>query len=112
MVQVHQIACVEPWFEPICNGSKRIDGRCGEKYASVAPGDIIRFTCKSNDIHMRVKRVAHYSSFAQLLHVEGLTLVLPGVKTIEDGVKVYRRFYSLEFESKGVYAFELQCVAK
>ncbi|CAK9184860.1 unnamed protein product [Ilex paraguariensis] len=45
-----------------------------------------------------------------MLQAESLAKVLPGVETVEEGVKIYRKFYSLEKEkSNGVLAI---CVTK
>lgn len=43
-----------------------------------------------------------------MLEVEGLAKVLPGVETIEEGVQIYRKFYSEEKErSNGVLAIQV-----
>lgn len=44
-----------------------------------------------------------------MLEKEGLENVLPGVKSIEEGIQVYRRFYDEEKEKKyGVVAIEIE----
>ncbi|KAF5733908.1 hypothetical protein HS088_TW16G00349 [Tripterygium wilfordii] len=57
-----------------------------------------------------VQEVRRYASFHEMLESEGLAKVLPGVKTTDRGVQVYRNFYTEEKErSNGVLAI---CVAK
>ncbi|XP_021609719.1 uncharacterized protein LOC110613089 isoform X2 [Manihot esculenta] len=73
----------EPFFTQLRDGMKTVEGRC-------AVGDYNNSMFKLEedpDVH-------RYASFAEMLEVEGLEKVLPGVKTIDEGVKVYRRFYT------------------
>jgi ASC-1-like (ASCH) protein len=108
-LEMHKIACVDPWFQKICNAQKRIDGRSGPKYDNIKVGDTISFDCKLKSVLCFVTRVTRYPSFFILLMSEGLDNVLPGIKTIEEGVKIYRRFYSEEFEKEhGVLAIEIK----
>ncbi|KAJ6866011.1 hypothetical protein NC652_037515 [Populus alba x Populus x berolinensis] len=54
--------------------------------------------------------VHRYASFFKMLQAESLEKVLPGVKTVEEGVKIYRKLYAEEKEvSNGVLAI---CVSK
>ncbi|MQL86960.1 hypothetical protein Taro_019490, partial [Colocasia esculenta] len=55
-----------------------------------------------------LNHVKKYPSFLEMLKAESLTKVLPGVKTIEEGVQVYRNFYTEEKEKKsGVLAISV-----
>jgi len=100
----------EEYLKAIAAGKKRIEGRLyDEKRQAIKPGDEIIF---ENKLMCVVKDVRIYSSFKEMLEKEGLENVLPGVKSIEEGVKVYRRFYSEEKEKKyGVAAIEVEPVA-
>ncbi|KAI8537436.1 hypothetical protein RHMOL_Rhmol09G0023600 [Rhododendron molle] len=54
---------------------------------------------------LQVQDVRRYASFSEMLEAESLTKVLPGVQTIEEGVQIYRKFYSEEKEKlNGVLA--------
>ncbi|XP_037496511.1 uncharacterized protein LOC110008869 [Jatropha curcas] len=58
---------------------------------------------------LQVQDVHRYASFSEMLEAESLAKVLPGVKTIDEGVEVYRKFYAEEKErANGVLAI---CVA-
>ncbi|KAL7106214.1 hypothetical protein ACP275_07G098100 [Erythranthe tilingii] len=59
---------------------------------------------------LEVQDVRYYTSFHDMLQMESLAKVLPGVPSIEEGVQIYRNFYSEEKErSNGVIAI---CVTK
>jgi len=100
----------EEYLKAIAEGKKKVEGRLyDEKRQAIKPGDEIVF---ENKLVCVVKDLRVYSSFREMLEKEGLENVLPGVKSIEEGVKVYRRFYSEEKERKyGVVAIEVEPVA-
>ncbi|CAD5245357.1 ASCH domain-containing protein [Thermococcus camini] len=100
----------EEYLKAIAEGRKRIEGRLyDEKRQAIRPGDEIVF---ENKLVCVVKDVRVYSSFREMLEKEGIENVLPGVGSVEEGVKVYRRFYSDEKEKKyGVAAIEVEPVA-
>ncbi|NJE26846.1 ASCH domain-containing protein [Thermococcus sp. MV5] len=97
----------EEYLRLIKEGKKKIEGRLyDEKRRQVKPGDTIIFGEK---LKVKVKALRVYSSFREMLSEEGLENVLPGVKTIEEGVQIYRRFYTEEEEKKyGVVAIEIE----
>ncbi|XP_021906811.1 uncharacterized protein LOC110821325 [Carica papaya] len=90
------------------DGLKTIEGRCaGGVYNRIAPGTSILV---NKCVAFAVEDVHQYASFSEMLEAEGLAKVLPGVETVEEGVQVYRKFYTEEKErSNGVIAI---CVSK
>ncbi|KAM7278166.1 hypothetical protein ACFE04_005300 [Oxalis oulophora] len=90
------------------DGSKLVEGRCATgDYKRIRSGSLILF---NKCMVFEVQEVHKYASFSEMLETESLAKVLPGIKTIEEGVQVYRQFYSEEKErSNGVVAI---CVAK
>ncbi|XP_050212492.1 uncharacterized protein LOC126664244 isoform X5 [Mercurialis annua] len=98
----------EPYFSLLKDGIKTIEGRCaGGNYSRIEPGALILI---NKSVVLKVKEVHQYPSFLEMLKAESLSEVLPGVKTIEEGVKIYWKFYSEEKEmSNGVLAI---CVSK
>ncbi|NPA47145.1 MAG: ASCH domain-containing protein [Thermococci archaeon] len=100
----------EEYLKAIAEGRKRIEGRLyDEKRQGIRPGDEIVF---ENRLVCVVKDVRVYPSFREMLEREGLDNVLPGVESVDEGVRVYRRFYSEEKERKyGVVAIEVEPVA-
>lgn len=58
-----------------------------------------------------VTRVVKYPDFKTYLIQEGLSRTLPGIESIDEGIAVYRQFYSEEQEkTHGVLAIHLRLV--
>uniref|UniRef100_A0A0E0BHK8 ASCH domain-containing protein n=1 Tax=Oryza glumipatula TaxID=40148 RepID=A0A0E0BHK8_9ORYZ len=66
----------EPYFTQLRAGTKKVEGR-------LAAGNYNR----------------KYASFSEMLQAEMISEVLPGISSIEQGVGVYRKFYTEEKES-------------
>ncbi|KAJ8774785.1 hypothetical protein K2173_017231 [Erythroxylum novogranatense] len=99
----HELHVQEPFFSLLKDGVKTIDGRCaGGIHDRMKPGFVILL---NKSVVLEVEAIHHYVSFSKMLEAEGLGKVLPGVETIEEGVKIYRSFYTEERErSNGVLA--------
>lgn len=100
----------EPWFSEIKNGNKIIEGRLAKnKFLNIRVGDRISVTNEFGDnIVLRMIDIRRYSTFHEMLLFEKIENVLPGVDTIEEGVKIYHKFYSEKDEKNyGVLAFEV-----
>ena len=102
----------EPYFTFLKNGQKTIEGRIRKgKYADIREGDeIVVYNDKETDsVETIVKRVTTYQSIEEMLTKEPINKLLPDVTTIEEGVCVYRKFYTPEEEKKfGVVAIEVE----
>ncbi|WOL00399.1 hypothetical protein Cni_G09112 [Canna indica] len=96
----------EPFFSQLRAGLKTVEGRCAiGDYNRIERGSLI--LC-NKCLLLEVQHVNHYSSFSEMLQVETLAKVLPGVETIEHGVQIYRKFYTEEKEkSNGVLAISV-----
>ncbi|CAA6660300.1 unnamed protein product [Spirodela intermedia] len=105
-----EIHVQEPFFSQLRAGVKTVEGRCAlGNYNQITPGALLLV---NKHFLLRVEHVKHYSSFLEMLEAETLESVLPGVKTIEEGVKIYRKFYSEEKEnSNGVLAISVSRAA-
>lgn len=112
------IDCCEPWFSHIQSGIKPAEGRLAKKkFTDLKKGDIVRMF-KSDEhgnidpnkfMDLIVMKVERYKSFAEMLEKEGLEKILPSIKTIADGVAVYRQWFSEEDEkSLGVVAIHVE----
>ncbi|BAT91756.1 hypothetical protein VIGAN_07037900 [Vigna angularis var. angularis] len=93
----------EPFFSQLTDGLKTIEGRCASgKYNRIKSGNLILF---NKSVVFEVQGVRRYPTFFAMLEAESLGKVLPGVESGEEGVKVYRRFYTEEQEHEnGVLA--------
>ncbi|XP_050944092.1 uncharacterized protein LOC127150412 [Cucumis melo] len=97
----------EPFFTQLKDGLKRVEGRCAAgNYNRIQSGALILF---NKCLLFEVQDVRQYPSFYAMLKAESLDNVLPGVKTLTDGVQVYRKFYSEEKElSNGVLGIHVK----
>ncbi|XP_078150036.1 uncharacterized protein LOC144545308 isoform X2 [Carex rostrata] len=96
----------EPFFSQLKAGKKNVEGRLAVGYYNnVAQGSLLLL---NKCLLLKVERVARYQSFLAMLQVETLANVLPGIATIEEGVAIYRKFYTEEKEkSNGVLAISV-----
>jgi len=91
----------EPYFTFLKKGQKTIEGRIKKGwYRFVKPGDhIIVYNEEETDsIETLVTDVRTYSSIREMLRHEQLKKLLPDVNTVEQGVKVFKKFYTNEQE--------------
>jgi ASC-1-like (ASCH) protein len=102
----------EPYFTSVKRGKKTIESRIRkDNYKRIKPGDhiVIYNVNETDNFEVKVKRVAPYTTFQELLHNEPLDKVLPGIKTINEGLKNYQQFYTKDQETKfGVVAIEVE----
>lgn len=100
----------EPWFSFIKKGVKTVEGRLdGGKFKGIKKGDIVTWTNDEKHVDTVVTDVVRYDSFKDMLKEETVDATLPGIERIDDGVEVYRKFYSEEKEmEKGVLAIKVK----
>ncbi|KAG0589311.1 hypothetical protein KC19_1G011900 [Ceratodon purpureus] len=87
-----QLDVQEPYSSLLKDGFKTVEGRCAtDSYRSLRGGDLILV---NESFLLQIKEVHWYPTFRSMIEVEGLLKVLPGVDSISEGVKVYRKFYT------------------
>lgn len=102
----------EPWFSLIFCGKKTVEGRLAKnKFTEMKVGDTIIFTNDSFSFERKcvkkIKRINKYKSFREYLNNETIEKCLPTIKKIEQGVLIYRQFYSKNKEIKyGIIAIQ------
>ncbi len=100
----------EPGFSDIINGSKKIEGRLNKNtFSQIKSNDQILFTNREHlnprSIIVNVVKVVNYDSFTTMINAEKLDLIRPNAKSIDDALKIYRKYYSFDNEKKyGVLA--------
>ena len=109
------ITVAAPWFKHIKKGRKTVEGRLNKgKFSELGPGSVLVIAEKGSHIDKVVAvvvKVKKYPDFKTYLVQEGLASTLPGITSIEEGVAVYRRFYSEEQEKEyGVLAICIHVV--
>eukprot|EP00850_Spirogloea_muscicola_P003692 SM000015S01192 [mRNA] locus=s15:358444:361556:- [translate_table: standard] len=101
----------EPYYTFLGNGKKVVEGRCNVRgYANLEAGQLLLV---NDSLVLLVEGVRKYPTFRSMLAEEGLSRVLPGTASLEDGVQVYRKFYSEEQEAEaGVVAITVTAASK
>lgn len=104
----------EPYFTFLKNGLKTIEGRVRKGwYADVQVDDeiVVSNVEETDSVEVVVTRVAKYDSIKNMLESEPLKQMLPDVETVEEGIEVYRRFYTAELEAEfGMVSIEVEVV--
>ncbi len=106
----------EPYFTQILEGDKRVEGRLYKgfwKDLDIGSNFILYTFDEEKDTYsefeVSVTNFGEYSSFEEMIIFEGLIRVLPRVKSLEEGVKVYRKYFTKEDEKKyTVVGYELE----
>jgi ASC-1-like (ASCH) protein len=111
-MKTYQNHRADPYFTFLKNGVKTIEGRVKKDwYRYVTKGDhiIVNNEGDTESFETVVQRVTTYTSIKSMLENEELKKLLPDAESIEHGVKIYRRFYTLEQEREfGVVAIEVK----
>ena len=88
----------EPWFSLIALRIKKVEGRLNKgDFANMNIGDSITFT--NNELgfdrkcKVEIKNITYYDTFQTYLENETLERCLPGIDNIEDGLRVYYKYY-------------------
>jgi ASC-1-like (ASCH) protein len=110
----YDITVKNPWFNYIKEGKKTVEGRLNKgMFSKLKIGDVInwlhitknkkKLICKTT-----ITSITKYSSFREMLEMETLENVLPNISSIDEGVKIYHQYYTLDDENKfGVIAITL-----
>ena len=95
----------EPWFTLVKIGMKISEGRVKKGiWKDIKRGDKIIFTNNAYGLKrlfkVTVLDVTYYNCFHNYLEKESLPQCLPGIDSINEGVSVYRQYYTVEQEDK------------
>ncbi|MEO3800554.1 ASCH domain-containing protein [Nonomuraea sp. B1E8] len=98
------------YFDLVATGRKTIEVRVQyPNLRNLAAGQHTRFLCGKEECLTRIKRVAVYSSFEELLDTEGPERVNPTSPRAQQLADI-RRIYPPEKEALGVLAIEIERV--
>jgi ASC-1-like (ASCH) protein len=95
----------EPFISFILQKTKIVEGRLNTgDWANMREGDFIKFINKDlgfeREITVQIKKITYYDNFKCYLESETLERCLPTIDNIENGLKVYYKFYSESDELK------------
>lgn len=104
----HQIECSEPWFSLIRDSVKKVEGRKNtERWAKIKELDTLVFLEKESKVEFitKVTKVVKYAApnaLRKYLEGETVAKALPGVTTMEEGMKIYLQWSTMkEIEDSG-----------
>lgn len=106
----------EKYIRYISSGKKTKEARMGNPmFQRWKAGDEIKFFSKRNPsmyVIVRITQKNHYNTVREMLEVEGTSNIVPNVRSIEAGVKLYYDLPNyIELERRyGVIAFEFVLV--
>jgi ASC-1-like (ASCH) protein len=115
----HVIHVGSPWFNYLKSGEKKWEGRCKWRAAlNYKVGDTweVHYYQKPSEedapepepFTLKIEGIVRFPTFEKALSLMNLSEVLPGVKTIEEGVQIYFQFVSLKTqEANGVLMFRV-----
>ncbi len=116
--QHHSSKLQSPYYEFVREGVKIYETRVyDDKKKSMKVGDIWIFTnnnVESNQIKTIITEIKIYKSFREAIEDTGVQKLLPQIKNIEEGIKIYEAFdngnYKIDGEKFGVIRFTIKII--
>lgn len=103
-----------PWYNLIKDGKKSVEGRPNRKdFAQMKIGDKIEFFNKelNENFMTEITNVSHHKTFEEMIRTNGIDNVLPGIRTIDEGVQVYMQYYTKDIEAEfGVVGIHVKLI--
>jgi ASC-1-like (ASCH) protein len=110
-------------LKEILDGNKTIEGRLGKsKFLKLKVGDTIKLRedvwqdgviVKSipDQGAIKITQILYFTSFREMMESLDVDEILPGVKSIQEAIAVYRKFYNAEDEEEyGVIAMSFELI--
>jgi len=96
--QTWKLNSVKEWFDTIEQGTKTMEGRLMMHGMQV--GDQIDFVCGEQHVFKQVVSITDYSCFAEMLDVEGIAKILPGITDMLEAVNIFKAWYPTSLQKK------------
>ena len=105
----HTFRVKNTYYNLIKSGKKKYEGRLNKGlFTTVKLHDIINWENGDESVATKVLNIYKFDTFSNAIVNVGLMNILPNMKNLEDGVNVYKEFYTDEDEKKyEVLIFEL-----
>lgn len=97
-------------FDEIKAGNKTIETRAAsERYAAIAQGDTVTFTCGNDQLTKRVAAVHHWPTVEAMLTEMPLSIIAPDLHTVEELKDRYATYpgYFERIAQGGLFGFAL-----
>lgn len=120
---MHEIGIESSILDDIRNERKTVEGRLGKpKFLKISKGDVIQIRedvwkngaiklSMTSGVSIKVTQVLYFETFSEMLEALNYKDVLPSALNIEDGIEIYRQFYSEADEREyGVVAIIFEVV--
>ena len=101
--KIHQMSLNESMFDLVKSRKKTIEGRIYDNKRSIIKiGDFINFKKNNSDetIMVQVLKITKHGDFEKALRSGKLKNMLPGFRTVKEGVEYYYKFPNYEKKSK------------
>ena len=128
----HDLTVHRKFFDKIRDGIKTVEGRAGKidtkngilenyrtKETSFEVGHTIRFTISGNEessegVVCEITKLEFHDSFQEMLAKSGISSCLPGIGSMEEGIRIYRGFsgYAEREKQYGVVGIHLNVLSK
>jgi ASC-1-like (ASCH) protein len=90
----HKITLQQKYLDLIKSNKKTVEGRLNTgRFKNIKVGDIVEWFSSNNKVITEIIFIHKYDSFENMLKHETIDLVLPGIKSISEGVDIYNEFY-------------------
>lgn len=111
--EYQQMPLKNPYVQQIASGQKTIEGRINKGVFDgrrLQPGHRFCFFNQESRVYCRVKQVSVFSSFRDMLINTGVNNCLPGVRSLDEAVRIYDRIpnYNELAQQFGVVALHLE----
>lgn len=108
------VSIKKQYLHLIMNGSKTVEGRINSgMFARMKEGENVQFFCGDEKVLCQITALKRYSSFAEMLEIEGVQRCLPDVRTLAEGIRIYDSIPSFTQRAResGVVAIHLRKLA-
>mgnify|MGYP006076057567 CR=1 FL=1 len=99
----HKFTVKEPWFSKIESGDKRVEGRLKKgRFLQINEGDEITWVNRETKAEVKTIVTGHktYDTIPDMIKDVGVKKILPGIKTIEEGIDQYNQYYNPEIQKE------------
>ena len=106
--RAHEMGIYKRYFDLIVSGEKTTEIRVNDSSRKrLKAGDLLRFTCRDEEVLTRITRVSRYADFEEMFDREPVSSVNPTASR-EDQLRDIREIYPPEREALGVVAIGIE----